>query len=463
MAILKFTALHVLAFFFFCPGISAQELSKKQKGAIEKIDTYLSGAFPGNEPGAIVLVSIKGNVAYKKAFGVADVGTKKALIVEDIMPIASMTKQFTAVSILLLAEQHKLSITDSIQKYIPEFPSQKFTITIEHLLAQTSGIREYFDIDESEYDLLTKEYSPLEIINLFKKYPLEFEPNSQFRYSNSNYFLLGLIIERVSGKKYGAFLKENIFEPLGLHQSAYWYNHESTNQEVPSGYMTKNGALKPAIPVHGSIWYSSGGITSTVSDLYKWQRSIFTGKFLNSNKPLTKSAVLTNGQNTGYSFGFFIKTLQGSPTIQHGGNLYGFTSSGIFLPNEEIYVFILSNKGFAPTEEIANYITSELLDKPIKQPSMIRLDYNQLSKYTGKYELVSDKKRTMDIFIVGDRLVLSFPEQKGAEVDILPVENDKFEAIKVNAQLAFVKDANGKIKGVVVKQKGKSEWIKVVD
>ena len=94
---------------------------------------------------------------------------------------------------------------------------------------------------------------------------------------------------------------------------------------------------------------------------------------------------------------------------------------------------------------------------------MIRLDYNQLSKYTGKYELVSDKKRTMDIFIVGDRLVLSFPEQKGAEVDILPVENDKFEAIKVNAQLAFVKDANGKIKGVVVKQKGKSEWIKVVD
>jgi CubicO group peptidase (beta-lactamase class C family) len=441
----------------------AQNLSKKQKKAINHIDSYLSKDFPANEPGAIVLVAEKGQILYRKAFGVADINTKKRLEIDDIMPIASMTKQFTAVSILKLVEQNKLNLTDSLQKYIPEFPSKRYKITIENLLAQTSGIKEYFDVDESDYHLLTKEYRPLQIIDFFKNDSLEFEPNTQFRYSNSNYFLLGLIIERASGKSFAQFLDENIFQPLTMNQSSYWYNFKTATENEPVGYQNVNGNFKPSIKVNGSIWYSSGGMTSTVDDLYKWNSSLFNNMLLKSNQLLTQSTVLKNGQNTGYSFGFFIKTLQGSATIQHGGNLYGFTSSGLYLPKEDIYVTILSNRGFKPTEDIANYIGSEMLGKPINISRSTTIDYQQLLRYTGTYELVSDKKRVMKILVVSDRLVLSFPEQKGAEVDILPIGNDKFESKKVNASLEFVRDDKDNIKGIIINQNGKTEWNKISD
>ncbi|MEB2778647.1 serine hydrolase [Algoriphagus sp. D3-2-R+10] len=439
----------------------AQDLSKKEKKSIARIESYLSKEFPANEPGAIILIAKKGVIIYKKPFGLSNLETKEILDLKDVLPIASMTKQFTAVSILKLAEENKLSLTDSIQKYIPEFPSKKYKITIENLLAQTSGIREYFDVDESDYHILTKEHHPLQIIEYFKDDPLEFEPNTQFQYSNSNYFLLGFIIERVSGKPYGEFLEKIIFSPLNMLQSSYWYDINKSITKQPIGYQYVNGNFKPSIAVDGSIWYSCGGITSTVEDLYNWNTSIFHDILLNSNELLKNSTILKNGQSTGYSFGFFIKDLQGSTTFQHGGNLYGFSSSGLYLPKDDIYVAILSNRGFKPTEDIANYLGSEILGKPIKPSIGVFIDNIQLEKYAGTYQLSSDKNRLMKILIVADRLVLSFPEQKGAEVDILPMGNHKFESKKVNAALEFFMDDGGNIKSLIVDQKGKTEWIKI--
>ncbi|WP_164674914.1 serine hydrolase [Anditalea andensis] len=439
----------------------AQKLSKKGKKAIDRIESYLLKEFPSDEPGAVVLIAQKGEIIYKKAFGISNLETNENLALEDVLPIASMTKQFTAVSILKLVEEDKLSLTDSIQKYIPEFPSKKHKITIENLLTQTSGIREYFDVDESEYHLLTKHHHPLEIIEYFKNDPLEFEPNTQYQYSNSNYFLLGFIIERVSGKSYGEYLEKVIFSPLNMLQSSYWYSINNPNAKQPIGYQYVSGNFKPTIAVDGSIWYSSGGITSTVDDLYNWNLALFNDMLLNSNELLKKGILLKNGESTGYSFGFFIKDLQGSVTFQHGGNLYGYSSSGLYLPKEDIYVAILSNRGFKPTEDIANYLGSEILGKPIKPSKGLFIDSDKLEKYTGTYQLSSDKNRIMKVLIVADRLVLSFPEQKGAEVDVLPLGNHKFESKKVNAVLEFLIDDGGNIKSLIAEQEGKTEWIKI--
>ena len=246
-----------------------------------------------------------------------------------------------------------------------------------------------------------------------------------------------------------------------MMQSSYWYNLNKSNEDPPVGYQYVNGNFKPSIKVDGSLWYSSGGITSTVEDLYNWNNALFSHKFLNSNELLKNGAILKNGQNTSYSFGFFLRELQGSITIQHGGNLYGFTSSGLYLPKEDIYITILSNRGFKPTEDIANYIGSEMLGKPITLFKGISIDNEQLEKYTGTYQLSSDKNRIMKILIVADRLVLSFPEQKGAEVDLLPLGNDKFESKKVNATIEFLKDDIGNIKSLIANQKGKTEWTKI--
>jgi len=441
----------------------AQGLSKKQERSLSKIDSYLSAEFPSTEPGVIILIAEKGEIVYKKSFGLSNFDTKESLSVADVLPIASMTKQFTAVAILKLVEQNKLNLSDSIQQFIPEFPSKKHTITIADLLGQTSGIREFFDVDEGDYHLLSQAHEPLQIIDYFKADPLAFEPGMQFQYSNSNYVLLGLVIERVSGKTYGEFLEETIFKPLEMTQTSYWYGKTQEKESLPIGYTAANGNFIPSITVHWSIWYSSGGITATVDDLFKWNSALFRGEVLNSDELLRNDVILKDGKNTGYSFGFFLKELQGSPTIQHGGNLYGFTSSGLYLPKEDMYIAILSNRGFKPTEEIANYLGSELLGKPITPPKGISLENGALENYTGTYQLASDQNRIMKIFIVADRLVLSFPEQTGAEVDILPLGNDKFESKKVDVTIEFLRDESGNIKGFTAYQKGKTEWIKLPD
>jgi CubicO group peptidase (beta-lactamase class C family) len=452
----------VLSLFYFGIGY-AQHVSKKQKKTIDRIETYLNKEFPSNEPGCVVLIAEKGAIIFKKAFGLSNLQSGAKMTTDEIMPIASMSKQFTAASILKLAEQNKISLSDPLQKYIPEFPAKKYTITIENLLAQTSGIREYFDIDENERGLLTKEFKPTEVIDFFKNDSLEFEPGKQFRYSNSNYFLLGLIIERVSGKPYGQFLNEILFEPLKMTQSAYWYNYKEPKANLPQGYMYENGQFKPATAVNGSLWYSSGGITSTVNDLYTWNTALMSNKVLTATERMLSPNKLSSGENSSYAFGLFTRNLQGSPTLQHGGNLYGFTSSGLYLPREDVYVAILCNRGLKPTEEMANYLASEIIEKPISITKAYKLTADELKTYTGTYQLVSDKKRIMKILIVSDRLVLSQPAQPGSEVDIVPLGNDKFVSKKVNAQLLFLKDDKGNVISLQVNQKGLSEWKRISD
>ena len=441
-----------------------QKLSGDQKKIVGRIDSYLKEEFPGNEPGAVVLIAQNAKILYRNAFGLADMAANRKIEEGMVFQIASMTKQFTAVSILQLAEKNKLSLKDTIQQYIPEFPVKRYPITIEQLLSQTAGVPEYFDIDENEYHLLTREHTPEQVIDYFKDRPLEFEPGTKFRYSNSNYFLLGLIIERASGKTYGDYLEENIFTPAGMSNSSYWYKPGSIAENIPKGYMKTQGNYTLSTPVGRSVLFSSGGLVSTIDDLLYWNSALATDKLLNekSRERLVYHNKLSDGRYSGYAFGFSVKDLQGSPTIQHGGNLYGFTSSGLFLPKENIYIAILSNTGFKSTEEMANYLGSELIGKPLAPPKRVVLSTEELKLYTGTYELVNGGSRKMNISFMIDRLVLSFPEQPGAEVDILPVKKDHFISKKVNAKLTFTRDEE-KVTGLTVDQKGITNWKKISD
>ena len=407
--------------------------------AIQKVDRFLSGEFPSNKPGAVVLIAKRDTVLYRKAFGLASVEKSIAMRPDMIFQIASMTKQFTAAAIVQLAEHGKLSTDDPIQKYLEKYPGHGHTITINHLLTQTSGIPEFFDPDESEKHLLVKEHTPWDLISYFKDRPLDFEPGTKFAYSNSNYVLLGAIIEKVSGISYSEYMDQFIFTPIGMKNTSVWYKPSSPAEAIVQGH--------PNVSISGSVVYSSGGMVSTVDDLYTWTKYWVK----------TKSSLF---QNEGYHYGLNVTKLQGSKAIQHGGNLFGFTSSGIYLPKEEIYVCILSNAVFRGTEMMVDYIASEMINKPVDVPSKDKAASGDLTEYTGVYRL-QNSTRTMKIIITAHMLVLTFPDQPGSGADVQPVGTDTFESKKVKAKLTFTRDEKGRVKQVDVKQgKGSYTWVK---
>lgn len=205
-------------FVFLCLLLILQTNSygqnKQDKKIVTALDELIPKRLPLIAPGCVVLIAKKGDIIYKKAFGIANLELNIPMHSDMIFRIGSITKQFTAIAILQLAEQGKIFLEDSIQKFIPDFPYKGYTITIENLLTQTSGIKDYMTIANSADDRTN--YTPKQGVDYFKKESLEFKPGSQFKYSNSNYYLLGYILEVVTGESYANYLQQNIFSKAGL-------------------------------------------------------------------------------------------------------------------------------------------------------------------------------------------------------------------------------------------------------
>ncbi len=244
----------------------------------EQLDAIASAAYPPNEPGASVLVTKDGAVLLRKAYGLADVELQVPIAPEMVFRIGSVTKQFTAAAVLLLEQEGKLSIGDDIRKYLPDYPTEGHTITIEHLLTHTSGIRSYTDIS-SFSDRMREDMTVGEIIDLFKDEPLAFEPGDKFAYNNSGYILLGAIIEKVTGKSYEAFLRERIFDPLGMEHTSYGERSKIVPDRA-RGYDGRNGRFGNAAYLSMTLPFSAGALLSTVDDLGKWDQALYSNRLL---------------------------------------------------------------------------------------------------------------------------------------------------------------------------------------
>ena len=184
-------------------------------------DSMMQEMFKSDGPGGAALIVKDGNILYRKAFGMASLELGVEMKPEHVFRIGSITKQFTACAILKLAEEGKLDLQDDITKYIEDYPTHGYTITIEHLLTHTSGIKSYTGMAEWTSEVRKKDFTPTELIDFFKNQPMDFAPGEEFRYNNSAYFILGYIIELVSGKPYDIYIDENFFKPLGMDNSYY--------------------------------------------------------------------------------------------------------------------------------------------------------------------------------------------------------------------------------------------------
>lgn len=450
--------------FFLLISIGANAQIYKEH--IKTIDKFLSKEYSKEDPGVTVLIAQNGDVLYKNAFGLASLKPKRKMKVDMVFQVASITKQFVSAAILKLIEEGKMSLEDTIQKYVPYYPSKKHPITIHHLLSQTSGIPEYFILEENELHLLAKEHTPKELISYYKDTPLSFKPGEKWQYSNSNYPLLGAALEKATGLSLKDYLRINFFDPLEMTSSGLWYNDNIKEKRIPVGYNYNEEGLFPAPKIIGSAMYAAGGIVSTINDLFIWNRALKNNTSLSKFivEGLTTENTTNSGEGTGYGYGFFLNHINGSATIQHGGNLYGFTSTALYLPNEDIFICILSNKKYDRTEEISDYIASLLINKPLEIFASKEISKEQLKDYVGIYEMQNeDISRTFEIKIFKDKILLSDPKEPESSAFLTPAGKDVLILKVASAYFKFTRDAQNVIDGYTVKQNDETFTFKKVN
>ena len=425
-----------------------------------KIDKILKNQFKSNETGVSALVAKDGKVIYRKAFGKANLELDVDMTPENVFEVGSITKQFTSVAILMLLEEGKLSLEDDITKFIPDYPTNGKKITVHHLLTHTSGVKSYTSM-QSFGKVMTIDESPLKFIDFFKNEPLDFNPGEKYTYSNSGYFLLGYIVEKVSGMSYPNFIQKRIFDKINM-KSSYYGSHSKLIKNRASGYQ-KRGAFSNAQYISLTLPYAAGSIMSTVDDMLKWQTAITTDVFVKEttiDKAFT-NYTLNNGDKINYGYGWSIDELNGIPTIEHGGAIPGYLSMGVFVPSKNVYVILFSNCGCQSPTNTALEIAALAIDKPsFEKGNTVKLSEEQLKKWTGTYQFNNNVVRYVTL---KEGQLYSKREGSPKSFKIYPTSLNTFSfeegfisydfSIKEGKKVTLFKNRINKAKGIFVDKK----------
>lgn len=384
-------------------------------------DAIFQQAYTNSSPGAAILIAKGDNILYRKAFGMANLELKVKMKPESVFQLASITKQFTSVAIMMLVEQGKLGLNDPLSKFIKDF-TRGNEINIHHLLNHTSGIKSYTNLPE--FRTKTRmDMTPEEIIQFFKHLPLEFNPNEKYEYSNSGYLLLGYIIEQLSGMSYGEFIQKNIFDKLGMKHSYYADSYKIIPNRA-NGYQLYEGKYENAEYMSTTIPYAAGSLMSTIDDMFLWSKAIHHNLLISesSKRIALSNHRLANGKATNYGYGWAINEIAGVSSIEHTGGINGFTTSGIYIPDSNIYSIILTNidDGKGPESSNIKAITT-LLGISIKERAIVNLSESEMKKWVGAYQF-DDVVR----FITYDQGMLYSTREGGRPLQLEPLANNEF-------------------------------------
>ncbi|WP_461790425.1 serine hydrolase [Pedobacter sp.] len=418
---------------------------------LKTYDSLLSTIFPKDGPGGTVLISKAGKVLFNKAYGKANLELNVPMRTEHVFRLGSITKQFTAVCILKLLEEGKLSLEDELIKFIPDYPLNGKKITIANLLTHTSGIKNYTALSTFNENLKRQDRSPKELIDLFKDQPLDFEPGSDYKYSNSGYILLGYIIEKLSGKSYGEYVQKNIFEPLQMSNSYYDERSKVISERI-SGYRKRNGSYENSDFLSMTLPYAAGSLLSTTGDLLKWYNGLEDGKVISraSLELAHTSGRLANGKETGYGFGWEIGNIQGSKAIKHNGIVNGFFTDVIYLPTEEIFVSILANyENIGDLDIAVAKLAAIALDRPYIFNTKV-IESTGLQQYQAVYSNPYEGER----FITNQDGILMYYHKGGGKTRLIPYGTDIFLLENSLNSLMFQRDDKGTINGYQIKGTG---------
>jgi CubicO group peptidase (beta-lactamase class C family) len=306
-----------------------------------EIDAYLNTLVHLESFSGSVLVARNGEVLLTKGYGFADREQEISNTPQTKFRLGSITKQFTAMAIIILEAQDKLDVQDPICQYLTVCPEAWETITIHHLLTHTSGIPNFTDFPDYQSTMATPS-PPEQTINRFQDEPLDFQPGERWSYSNSGYILLGHIIERVSSQSYEDFLQENIFTPLQMTNTGYDHNQD----DLAIGYKS---IFSKADFIDMSIPFAAGGLYSTVEDLYKWDQALYTKQLLPQDyldRIIAAHVAIPNSDGMSYGYGWMVGVEDSRQIITHGGGIEGFVTSIARYPQDKTVIIVLSNQQY---------------------------------------------------------------------------------------------------------------------
>lgn len=352
------TGLHVLA---QTPPPVPATLSPAK---IEQIDALFAQWNKSDSPGCALAVIKDGQIVYKRGYGMADLEHNVPISAQTVFDVGSMSKQFTAACILILEQQGKLSVNDDIRKYLPELPKYDPPVTIRHLLHHTSGIQDYLQLMIQGGVRLENTATEEDVMKFIQSVPkTEFTPGDQHKYSNSGYFLMSEIVERVSGARLSEFAEQQIFKPLGMTQT---HIHDDFTRIVKNraiGYAPRrSGGFRLEMSLLDTV--GDGGVMTTVEDLFLWDQNFYQSKLVSGQELITRLStpgVLNSGRKLEYACGIMVGDWKGHQIIHHNGAWAGYRAEMIRFPADRLSVICLANLGSINPSRLTRQVADLLL------------------------------------------------------------------------------------------------------
>jgi CubicO group peptidase (beta-lactamase class C family) len=422
-----------------------------------KVEEYMQAQVKVNRFSGTVLLARDGKILFEKGYGWANAEWEIPNSPATKFRLGSITKQFTSMLVMQLVQQGRIGVQDPICKYLETCPDSWKPVTVFHLLTHTSGIPSYTGLPDYRAKSMTST-TPAQIVERFRDKPLEFAPGEKYVYNNSGYLLLGLIIEKASGKKYEELLREQVFEPLGMKDSGYDHS-ETVLRQRATGYSLSRGQLVNANYLDMQQPFSAGSLYSTVRDLLIWDQALYTERLL----PKAALETMFTPFKGDYAFGWAVREAApatfGRKQISHGGGINGFSTMIARYPEDRTTIIVLSNNEAAPAgrpaRDLAAILFGESYEIPVER-KVAKVDPKLYDDYVGQYELAPNFVLT--VTREGNQLFTQATGQQ--KVEVFPESETKFFLKVIDAQITFVRGADGKVTHLILHQGGREQTAK---
>jgi CubicO group peptidase (beta-lactamase class C family) len=455
---MKRTLGFLFCFYLALPGLAQVKPAETPPAPAESIETKVDKIFAEwdkwDSPGAALAVLRDGRVVYKRGCGCAQLEYNIPITPSTIFHVASVSKQFTAFAVAMLASQGKLSLEDDIRKYLPEVPEFGKTVSVKHLIYHTSGLRDQWEalaiagwrLD----DVITKDHILKMVCN---QRELNFSPGDEYLYCNTGYTLLAEIVARVTGRSFPDWSAENIFKPLGMSNTHFHDDHEMIVKNMAYSYsQMKDGTYKKNVLSYANVGATS--LFTTVEDLCRWVQNFEDARVGGPGiiRQIQEQGVLNNGKKLDYAFGLSIGEHRGLRTVGHSGGDAGYRSHVVWFPDQDFGVAVLSNLGsLAPGQlalKVAEVYLSDKMAPEKTKPGVldlkpVKVDASILDTYVGKYELQIG--RLLVLTREGDKLMGEFPGDE--KVELIPESESRFFVKEAGGSLTFERNKEGRIAG----------------
>ena len=440
----------------FLPPVALCQGTRARAAVAHVADSLAESVVRSGAVAGLSIAVVRGaDTLVMKGYGSADLENDLPAGPQTVYRIGSVTKQFTSVAIMQLVQQGKLSLDDEVTKYVPNAPTHGRRVLVRHLLNHTSGIPSYTDVGPAFGRKARLDLTHDSLLAIVRDDSLLFEPGSHFYYNNTGYFLLGMIVERISGKSYGDYLRDALFAPNGLTSTVYCATAPLIKRRA-RGYDRGPAGLRNTDFLSMDLPYAAGSLCSTVGDLATWTRLLHGGALVNaaSFSTMTTPVKLTSGRPMSYGFGLVADTLGSHRAISHGGGINGFISELAYYPNDSLTVVVLANTAPAPAGEIAENLARFTLGMPFRsappKPADLPIGADELKRLAGNYRITwpDGSKRGAKVFADGAQLMLQVEGQPASRL-MKQSTPDTFAAMGQPGRIGF-DVVEGVAKGFVI-------------